>query len=193
MQYPDDKLVEAIEEGRIVKVPEFYAKQEGLAIIRKPTISQLQEDAPPIPPMQLQKSEPKSPYDYRKAASNWRDKQVTSELIENWNWKIRIDRRKKGLSRGQFAKLLNVNEETIKMLEYGALPSADFVLINKIQGILKLNLRKDKKDYSQGVKELMVPPKEAPQRPPFKPREPKQSSSSSSISGADIEILEEEI
>jgi len=218
MEY-DDKLVEAIEEGRIVKVPEFYAIQEGLTILRKPSLT-IQDETPqtissqPTYPQPV-KEDLKTPYDYRKAASNWRDKQVISELLENWNWLIRIERRKRELSRKQFAKLLGEEEETIKMLEYGVLPKADFILINKMQETLKINLRKDQKDYSKSVKELLVPPEDNSEnndtsgrdewrdnqgREDGKSNQQTRHSSnrvgrqpSSSLTGSDIEILEDEI
>ena len=37
------RIVEAIDEGRIVKVPEDYARREGLLILRKPVQASLEE------------------------------------------------------------------------------------------------------------------------------------------------------
>jgi transcriptional regulator with XRE-family HTH domain len=200
----NDKLVEVIEEGRIVKVPEFYAKKENLPILRKPNIREprtaLSLIAPGIP--KHIKDHHKRPFiDYLKKPSNWKEKQVTSELVDNFHWLIRIERRRKGLSRKQFAKLLNENEEDIKLIEAGFIPSSDFILINKIQQHLNINLRKDKKDFSQDIQNIMPKPdRTLPVREGWMGGKPSSEEkpdfkkfSDLGFSGSDIEILEDEI
>ena len=71
------------------------------------------------------------------------------ELIPNFNWEIAKARRTKGLTRKHLGRLVNADEDSIKLLENGLLPSPDFILINKIQTALNLNLRKDKKDFNK--------------------------------------------
>jgi len=186
MEFFQDKLVDAIEEGRIVKVTEEHARREGLPILRKiPEISQqtkatyLKEKPKPEPKVDILDSLKKTP--------SWREKQVTSELISNWQWHIRMERRKKGLSRGQLAELVHEQEDNIKLLEFGTLPSEDFVLINKVQQALKINLRKDKKDFSQDVQHIMPKPQDKQKSPA------NSGQKTQSITGSDIEILEDEI
>ena len=192
MDLEDDKLVEAIEEGRIVKVPEFYAKRENLPILRKPNIDELRKNtfrmAPGIP--RHIKDEHKKPFlDYLRRQPSWKDKQVTSELINNFHWFIRLERRKKGLSRKQFAKLLNENEENLKIIEAGILPSSDFILINKIQQALNINLRKDRKDFSKDITKVMLKSEKQTEKEKQEFKKINELDSSED----EIEIIEDEI
>ena len=184
-----DELVEAIEEGRIVKVSEFYAKREGLPIIRKSSATQLQEETANLAPSTTPSSDEKQLLNYSQTHTNWRDKQVISELLDNWHWLIRIERRKKGLTRKQFAKLLNEPENALKLIESGILPKKDFVLLNKIQQTLRINLRKDKKDFSKSITDIYPKQEKASQLKPKSDRADKKPT----IYGSDIEILEDEI
>jgi len=192
----EDMLVEAIEEGKIVKVPEFYAKSEGLPIIRKPMMRELQERATNLTPG----SQERIPHEYRKPFSeilqnpdNWKKKQVTAELLDNFHWMIRIERKRKGLSRKQFSKILDESEDNIKMVEAGFLPANDFILINKIQQHLGVNLRKDKKDYTESIGSMMKKTTIA-EEGGWTPKQPKQEQKETyNFSGTEIEILEDEI
>ncbi|MFH1425249.1 MAG: hypothetical protein ABIG28_00775 [archaeon] len=197
MEYEEDLLVEAIEEGRIVKVPEFYAKAEGLPIIRKPQITKLHENVSnhSSGSQDKIKNEYKRPFsEVLQNPKDWKKNQVTLELIDNFNWQIRIERKRKGISRKQFAKLLEIPEDTLKMVEAGFLPSNDFILINKIQQHLNINLRKDKKDYTESIGDMMKKTTIAeeggwiPRKPKPEPKKPTYN-----FSGTEIEILENEI
>lgn len=188
-------LVEAIEEGRIVKVSELYAKREGLPIIRRPHMGQIDEHHTPLSPKvtpQLKIGERRHIHDAPKVHDNWQKQQVVSELIENFHWRIRIERKRKGLSRKQLAKQINEPEANLMEIESGNLPRNDFVLINKIQQALNINLRKDKKNYSQSVQDLMQSTRKPlieQQREYLRMKKTKGDS----ISGSEIEILEDEI
>jgi ribosome-binding protein aMBF1 (putative translation factor) len=193
----EDMLVEAIEEGRIVKVPEFYAKSEGLPIIRKPSMVELQKKASNLVPGLQEKisQENKKPFsELLQNPKSWKKQQVTSELLDNFHWNIRIERKRRGISRKQFSKILNVSEENIKMIEAGFLPSNDFILINKIQQELGINVRKDKKDYTQSIGDMMKKTTIA-EEGGWIPRKPKQEPKKETynFSGNEIEILEDEI
>jgi len=131
---------------------------------------------------------------------DWRKDQVSSELLDNFNWLIRINRKRKNLTRKQFAKLLDEPEENIKMVEAGFLPYSDFILINKIQHSLGINLRKDKKDFNKSINQTL-------EGTNFKNRTvqngrlitktpaeiPKEAPPQNTFSGNDIEILDEEL
>lgn len=191
MDYDDDNLVEVIEDGHIVSVPEFYAKREGLPILRKPKVVRLQKKAinqAPGTPDHIKDHKTRPFIEYLQRPKHWKEKQVTSELLDNFHWLIKIERKKKGLTRKQFAKLLNEPEENLKMIEAGFLPASDFILVNKIQKELGVNLRKDKKDFTRSVNEIIeqesIPEKRVENDTPKK---------DSDFSGTDIEILEEEI
>ncbi|MBI5804340.1 hypothetical protein HY450_03790 [Candidatus Pacearchaeota archaeon] len=150
-------IVDAIEEGKIVKVTEAYAKREGLPILRKPKSLELQRTASEISfdKTREKKEERTNIVDKLHKKESWRESQVLSELVDNFHWIIRVERRKKGLSRNQLAKLINEPEDSLRQLEFGILPFHDFVLINKIQQTLKVNLRKDGRDFSKSVKDII--------------------------------------
>ena len=139
--------VEAIEEGKIVKVSERYAKREGLPILRRPT--------PKIFHPKKQEEEKRISFDDLRKPLNWRKSQVFSELIENFHWEISKKRRQIGLSRKQLALDIKESENTIKLVENGILPKDDFKIINKIQERLNINLRKDNKNFNEPVRPLI--------------------------------------
>ncbi len=181
--------VEAIEEGKIVKVPKNYAILEGLPILRK--------YAPPK--VQEKEKQEETPHllfdDFRKPLKP--KSQVLLELIENFHWQISKKRRELGLTRRQLAKKTGEPDYHIKMLENGILPKDDFVIVNKIQSALNLNLRKDQKDFSQSPRSLIKDePKQekARQKEITKERNENKSQTQDqelkNLAGSDIEIIE---
>jgi len=141
-------IVEAIDEGRIVRVSEQYAKKEGLIILRKPEIK-MEEVA------EKDDKELRIGFDDLRKPLDWRKQQVVNRLIDNFHWLILRERRRRYLSRKKFASLTGISESEIKMIENGILPKNGFVLINKIQDFLGINLRKDKQDLSQPVRKML--------------------------------------
>ena len=137
--------VDAIEDGRIVKVSEDYAKREGLTILRK-RAEEVQNK-----PAQKKDEGNKFLFDDFRKPLRMKDNQVFSELVDNFHWILSKKRKDLGLSRKQVAQRVNVNENDLKMIENGVLPSNDFVLINKLMNFYEVNLRKDGKDFSRGV------------------------------------------
>ena len=185
-----DEYVEAIEEGKIVRVLESYAKREGLPILRKSSVQEVQEKSANQSQefsSKVKEENKRSFSEYLQNPKNWKKSQVTSELIENFHWQIRAERKKKNLTRRQLAKLLNEKEENIKLIEAGIFPANDFILVNKIQEKLGINLRKDKKDFTKGVSEMMSKAK------PTESSKDKFMSAKSNYFGNDIEIFEDEI
>ena len=191
MDYGQKDLVEAIEEGRIVKVPESYAKREGLLILKKSPM-QLQKQQPPsyLTERKNHSDRTKPLTDYLRSRPDWREKQVISELVDNFNWQIRYNRRRLGLTRKQLARMMNVPEEELQILESGRLPSNDFILINKVQKTLGINLRKDGKEFDISAEELMH--KASTSKSPA-PAKSSKDDLSKDLVGKDIEILDDEI
>lgn len=155
----EEPYVEAIEDGKIVRVPERYAISEGLMIIKKASSIEIQES---IQNLSLQKNKGRMEKETRRpigdkiySPTDWKEKQVISELVENFHWVIKTERRKRGMTKTQLAKLLNEPEESIQTLEFGRIPKNDFVLINKVQKLLGINLRKDGKDFDTSVKDMI--------------------------------------
>ena len=77
----------------------------------------------------------------------------------------------------------------MKMIEFGELPRDDFVLINKIENILGISLRKEKKEDTVTLHDLQKMNEEKAREEIEKaciPEEKKEN-----ISGDDIEILDD--
>lgn len=185
MEHEQKELVEAIEEGRIVKVPESYARREGLLILKKAPIATQRSQ---LPPSYLEKKERPSRTppitDYIRSKPDWREKQVISELVDNFHWQIRYNRRVRGLTRKQVARMIGVQEEQIQIIESGRLPTNDFVLLNKIQKLFNINLRKDGKQFDISAAELMHKAAEEKPAPPKLNEEDYRE-----VIGKDIEIM----
>jgi hypothetical protein len=71
-----------------------------------------------------------------------------------------------------------IDEETV-----GVLPENSFVLINKIQNYLRINLRKDRKDFSQPMRKLVEKKQEE--------KAEEKRKEFSAVIGDDIEVIEE--
>ena len=133
-------MVDAIEEGRIVRVSEAYARQEGLMVLRKPKIGY---DLSGIAAKkQKEEKEYISMDTFRKPLKN-RQSDIVKELKNNFNWDLGAARKRKGMTRKQVADAVHEKEQSIKLLENGVLPSNDFILISKLENYYKINLRKD--------------------------------------------------
>lgn len=132
----EGKIVDAIEDGRIVRVTEEYAKREGLFILQKnPEQSFL--------PSQSQKAKRPEPAPFEPYRRSLRKNNVASSLKDNFHWIISARRKEKRLTRKQLAEALSENEYYLKVLENGIVPSDDFILISKVEKFLGINLRKD--------------------------------------------------
>lgn len=148
------ELVEAIENGRIVRVREDYARREGLMILRGVNIEQNKEKVSGGTETNLRKRGGDEGYarnvygvdEFRKPLHIYGN-EVIRELIPNFQWEISRARRAKNITRKQLADAIGEQERAIKMIENGILVKDDFVLINKVQEHLKINLRKDGADY----------------------------------------------
>lgn len=172
----EEKIVEAIEEGKIVRVSEDYARKEGLPILRRKSSGFL--------PEQGKKKEDEGGDrlmmdDYRKPLK-WGENKVVKDLVINFNWYVSRERRKRNLSRKQLAEAIGEQEKAITMIENGILPRDDFVLVNKIEEKFGISLRKNK-DFSQEMRKLVEEPKE---------EEKEMYEDKSDIVGRDIELID---
>lgn len=149
----EKRMVDAIEDGRIVSVSEDYAVREGLLILKRHVpVSEdkehLQKQMKMSPRL---RGEKKAYFDIDKYRRPWHDKNdILASLIENFHWNIGARRKQLNLTRKQLAESINASEEDIKMVENGILPHNDYVLINKLEDYLKINLRKDKANSTSG-------------------------------------------
>ncbi len=161
------EMVEAIDDGKIVRVSEEYAKREGLPILRRSNVENKETRA--VNETDLVKRREFSGRgifdssrvhnkgilafeEYRRPLKR-SESDVSNELIDNFHWEILKRRKEKEINRKQFAVDLGVSEEEVKIVENGRLPRNDFVLINKIQSYLGINLRKDGRDFIRPARE----------------------------------------
>lgn len=174
-----DNIVEAIEEGKVVRVPESYAKTEGLLIIRRP-LAKKQESK------KKEEEEARITFEDLRKPLNWKKNQVITELEENFHWLITKRRKERNLTRRQLAKAISESENNIKLVENGILPRNDFIIINKLQSFLNINLRKDRKDFAQSPRSLIE--SNSPAEKENKENIPKQNKQN--LMGDDIEIID---
>lgn len=138
------EMVDAIEDGRIVKVPEDYARREGLLILRKHV--QI-----PTSPLGIKEKRDEGARrnkgfigmdDLRKPLR--KDSEILNELVDNFHWILIQKRKGRGLTRKKVAEEIGETEVNLKMLENGVLPMNNFILINKLETYYGISLRKNK-------------------------------------------------
>ncbi len=156
----NDRLVDVIKEGQILTVPESQARDEELFILRVHEKRDLVESLPsiesrrrsgrtmaPLPPS-------RSPSKWHSYQSEYKKNNVVKELVDNFNWEVGKARKARNLTRLQLANALGVPENVVKMVENGELPTDDFVLVNKLQSYLGINLRRDGKTFEAPLNAL---------------------------------------
>jgi|WetSurMetagenome_2_1015567.scaffolds.fasta_scaffold597985_2 ribosome-binding protein aMBF1 (putative translation factor) len=191
MDMNGEKIVDALEEGKIVHVPESYAKREGLAILRRPAYEEAKKEAT----MESMKHSSDFKYTLKETvtrAPSWREKQVISELVPNFHWQIRMERKKRNLTKAQLARFIGEPEENIKLIEFGKLPTEDFVFINKIQKFFNINLRKDGKNFTDSAFSMLQkqPNPEPKSSPSFQRQPTQQKDDKDSEPDLGIEVIE---
>lgn len=193
MEMHNEKLVEVIEGGRIAKVPEYYARREGLPILRKvATPKPVEEKLPPSgikTPLSKRLNQGLIVDNFRK--HDWKEDQVLQELVENFHWKIRVERRRQGFTRRQLAKKIGEQEENLRKLENGILPMKDFILIHKVQDVLGIKLRKGSVDYTKSAHEMMKENEALGKSREKELRDREHDAQLKQVYGEDIEILED--
>lgn len=170
-----DRLVDAIKEGQIITLPESQARQEELFVLRVHEKRDLVSELPSVEsrrrsgrsnaPLAPSRQPPK----WHSYQPEYRKNNVVKELKDNFHWEIGKARKARSLTRLQLANALNVPENVIKMVENGELPSDDFVLVNKLQTYLGINLRRDGKTFELPSSGLMSP-RDAPKGPAYIPK-----------------------
>ncbi len=138
-------IVEAIDDGRIVRVTEEYARREGLPILRKREVSFVDNPSRKAA-IEQEKKEIRGAdamNTFRRPLRSKQGDSILSTLKENFHWDIAQKRKQMNLTRKQLADRLGVKELDIKMIENGVLPSQDYVLITKLEQLYGISLRKD--------------------------------------------------
>lgn len=137
------ELVDAIEEGKIVRVPEDYARREGLLILRK---SASLENSVPKEKKEEDARKNKGFIgmdDLRKPLST-KNNDLLKELVENFHWILLQKRKARGLTRKKVADSIGESELNLKIIENGVLPMNNFILVNKLESFYGVSLRKNR-------------------------------------------------
>lgn len=203
-----EELVDAIKEGQIITIPASQARSEDLFILRHRSESPSSQvaTAAPVSFSARRKERENDPTLY-KNASKWhsyepeyKKNNVIKDLVENFHWDIARGRKLKNLSRAQLAQAANVPENSIRMLEHGELPSDDFVLISKVERVLGIKLRTGSSQPSPGLGAPSTPQTQEISLAALQRRKEERASkeksiapkpsSSSPLSGSDIEIID---
>lgn len=207
----DDRLVDVIREGHIVTMRESEAREEELFVLR------VHEALPAsvAPPAQESRKRTRDPSLQPKQNVRWHSYQpdytknnVIRELKDNFHWEVSKARKAKNMSRLQLANAIGVPEVAIKLIENGELPSDDFVLVNKVQNYLGIQLRREgssfssaavsgdlgpaympKPDFSKDVS-LADLQKMKSQREKYTKSDSAKKPTSSGLTGSDIELFE---
>lgn len=174
-------LVDAIENGKIVRVSEDYAKSEGLLVLRRPPIVPTGAQKQGIQKQEEKRGRGLLAFDELRKPLKPGESDITNELIQNFQWHLGKKRRAKGITRKQLADSLGESEYNIKLIENGILPANNFVLVNKLENYFGMALRKNKgesKPLARLVqKQLEVVP---------------EKKDNSAVSGSEIEIKDAE-
>ena len=143
-------MVDAIEEGRIVKVPEDYAKREGLLILRRPSEAVLEPKVKEKKEEEARRNKGFIGMDDLRRPLKSRQSDLMRELVDNFHWVLLEKRKGKALTRKKLAEMVGESETNIKMIESGVLPMNNFILVNKLESFYGISLRKNKVPSSDG-------------------------------------------
>lgn len=151
-----EEYVDVIKDGEIITMPLSQANKEDLFVLRKKMAAPAPPATPPI--LLRQPSRSRAQEELTRPLSRWHSYQpeykknnVGKDLVDNFHWEIAKARKSRNLSRRQLGEAIGEPEANIKMIENGELPSDDFILINRIQSYLGINLRKDGKTFDTAV------------------------------------------
>jgi ribosome-binding protein aMBF1 (putative translation factor) len=131
-----DEYVEAIENGKIVRVPERYASTEGLLIIRR-----RQNGLGYAANVEAAKAITKPKFAIKKQSPHYLKNDLLSELKPNFHWELQKQRRLRNISRHQLAKLCGIGDGEIATLERGEIPD-NFIALSKLEAFYGISVRK---------------------------------------------------
>lgn len=161
------RLYDAISNKGVVKICGDCNATEGLPVIRRPSSEQIEDS-------QRQRSVREALSGINKGKSVPGGREVTlrelvdrnlkerlarqpSDLIDNFQWSIQRVRRNRKITREQFAKGINENEATVRMLESGILPNNDYKIIAKVENFFGISLKKKGEPKTIGFEQESKP------------------------------------
>lgn len=146
------RLYDAISMGGIVKICNECLVEEKLPIIKKPIDANVVESPRSqsvkerLTEMNKSKLVKKHEVTLRELIDKnfkARTNQPDLNLIDNFHWVIQRARRSRRIPRGEFARVVGVTEEKIKLVEQGILPENNYQIISKIEDYFGIKLRKN--------------------------------------------------
>lgn len=138
------QLVDAIEEGKIVRVPEDYARREGLLILRKSGVPAASPASKDKKDEETRKNKGFIGMDDLRKPLSTKNNELLKELVENFHWVLMEKRKARGLTRKKVAESIGESELNLKIIENGVLPMNNFILVNKLESFYGISLRKNK-------------------------------------------------
>ncbi len=137
------------------KICERCALLNNTPIIKRPSTSQLKDSEKPfgvrerlmrMSHLRIDEKKEKSVYEEMKELEELpeldKPDDLVFKLVDNFNWIIQTERRRKGLNTKQLADALKESEAAIKLLEKGIVPSKSLDLIRAIEQFLKVRIVK---------------------------------------------------
>jgi len=183
-----EKLVDVIHNGEIATVSEKEAREEGWFVLREHLSAQEKEK---VEDKRLERVVTKPLKKWNTYEKDYLKNNVVKDLIDNFHWEVVKARKAKNMTRIQLANALGVPEGAIKMVETGELPSDNFVLINKVQSYLGINLRRDGKSFdAPNLSNLNISIAELQRRKEAAAKNNASDKKSDNVLGLDIEIIE---
>jgi ribosome-binding protein aMBF1 (putative translation factor) len=186
-----ERVVDVIKEGEIIRMPESRAVEEDLFILRR--VFEPEETFVSSPVASKKEFKPTTNVpsfshleSWRAGKDNYKKNQVVRDLVENFHWEIVKRRRFKNMSMKELGDAIEASEDEMKMIEFGRLPRDDFIFVTKIENVLGINLRKERKEDSITLADLQRLNEEKARKEIEKLQTPKDSGE---ISGEEIEIV----
>jgi len=140
----EEDFVDAIEDGKIVKVSADYAHREGLLILRKSFQAGVEQNTRQKKEEESRKSRSFTGMDDFRRPLSSRGSELLKELVENFHWILARKRKDRLLTRKKVADDIGEDEMSIKIIENGVLPADNFVLVNKLESYYGVSLRKNR-------------------------------------------------
>ncbi len=137
------RMVDALDDGRIVRVAESYALREGLLILQRLRPVDTPEARAAVHRARKLDDVRMAPFEALRRPLPRQVDEVTASLIDNFHWILAQKRRERSLSRKRVGEAVGAIEQDIKLIENGILPSKDFVLVSKLENFFGVNLRKE--------------------------------------------------
>ena len=163
------RIFDAVFELRMSKLCERCSIIENIPIIKKPNSEQLKESETVRVSDRMRDisglKEPEKPDTFFKEdklseLDNNPELELPEKeninLIDNYHWVVTKQRRNRGLSQRQLAESIGESEMVIQMIEKAKLPENSKNIINKLEQLFQIDIRKVKKEIPQNVEPILV-------------------------------------